>query len=75
MSPDRYELRIEGRVSEDVSGDFAEFEVREAPPETLMYGEIVDDAHLHGVLARLQDLGLRVTSFRTVPAPRDGDGR
>lgn len=67
MSAERYELRIEGRVSEDVSQDFSGFEVREAPPETLMYGEVVDDAHLHGILARLQDLGLRVTSFRTVP--------
>ena len=67
MSAGRYELRIEGRLSPDVSEDFTEFVVREAPPETDMYGEIVDDAHLHGVLARLQALGLRVTSLRSVP--------
>jgi hypothetical protein len=70
MTPRQYELRIEGRVSEDVARDFTEFEVREAPPETVMYGEIADDAQLHGVLARLQDLGLRVTSLRTVPEGR-----
>ena len=31
------------------------------------YGEIVDEAHLHGVLARLQALGLQVVSLRSVP--------
>jgi hypothetical protein len=68
--PDHYELRIEGRVSDDVSADFGEFEVHPAPPETVLVGEIVDDAHLHGVLARLQSLGLKVTSLRALPEPR-----
>lgn len=63
----RYELRIAGRLSDDVAGDFEEFAVADAPPETVIFGEIVDDAHLHGVLARLQALGLRVTSLRAVP--------
>jgi hypothetical protein len=67
MNPTRYELRIQGRISPDVADDFAEFVVADAPPETVMHGEIVDDAHLHGVLARLQALGLRVTSLRAVP--------
>ncbi|MDD7942497.1 hypothetical protein PHK61_29195 [Actinomycetospora lutea] len=67
MPHTRYELRIKGRLSEEVSQDFEEFVVHEAPPETVMYGEIIDDAHLHGVLARLQALGLQVTALRTVP--------
>jgi hypothetical protein len=67
MSPTRYELRIQGRLSEDLAEDFTEFVVSDAPPETVMHGEILDDAHLHGVLARLQSLGLRVTSLRAVP--------
>ena len=36
-------------------------------PETVMHGEVVDEAHLHGILARLQLLGLRVVSMREVP--------
>lgn len=67
MSPARYELRVKGRLSEDVSQDFTEFEVSDAPAETVMFGEIVDEAHLHGVLARLQALGLQVVSLRSVP--------
>jgi hypothetical protein len=34
--------------------------VVEAPPETVMSGEVQDDSHLHGVLALIQCLGLRV---------------
>ncbi|GLZ47854.1 hypothetical protein Acsp06_40390 [Actinomycetospora sp. NBRC 106375] len=67
MSPARYEVRVAGLLSDDVAADFTEFTVQDAPAETVMYGEIVDDAHLHGVLARLQALGLQVTSLRTVP--------
>ena len=32
-----------------------------------MHGEVVDEAHLHGILARFQSLGLRVVSMREVP--------
>lgn len=63
----RYELRVEGRMSDDVSAAFDEFRVAPAPPETILHGEIVDDAHLHGVLVRLQALGLRVVEMRTLP--------
>ncbi|MGY1696616.1 hypothetical protein ACI780_17085 [Geodermatophilus sp. SYSU D00814] len=39
----------------------------QAPPETIIHGDIVDEAQLHGVLARMQDLGLRVVSLHEVP--------
>ena len=32
-----------------------------------MIGEVVDEAHLHGVLARLQALGLHTLSLRSLP--------
>jgi len=38
----------------------------EAPPETIILGEVIDEAHLHGVLALLQDLGLHVVSLHEV---------
>jgi hypothetical protein len=30
-------------------------------------GDVVDEAHLHGVLARLQAVGLQVLSLRSLP--------
>ncbi|WP_275585796.1 hypothetical protein [Geodermatophilus sabuli] len=38
----------------------------EAPPETIIYGEVIDEAHLHGMLALIQDLGLHVVSVHEV---------
>lgn len=67
MSSGRYEFRVQGRLSEDVAGEFDELEVAEAAPETVMHGEVVDEAHLHGILARFRSLGLRVVSMREVP--------
>jgi hypothetical protein len=67
MAPTRYELRVQGRLSPDVSRDFEEFDVSEAPVETVLLGEVVDSAHLHGVLARLESFGLQIVSLRAMP--------
>jgi hypothetical protein len=67
MAPTRYELRVQGRLSPDVSQDFEEFDVSEAPAETILLGEVVDSAHLHGVLARLESFGLQIVSLRAMP--------
>jgi hypothetical protein len=67
MPGGRYEFRVEGRLSDDVAGEFGELEVTSAVPETVMHGEVVDEAHLHGILARFRSLGLKVVSMREVP--------
>ena len=56
----RYEFRVQGRLSD-------ELEVAGAAPETVLHGEVVDEAHLHGILARFQALGLHIVSMREVP--------
>ncbi len=66
MAAARYEFRVQGRLSEDTAGEFDELEVVSASPETVLHGEVVDDAHLHGILARFQALGLHVVSMREV---------
>ncbi len=67
MAAARYEFRVRGRMSEDTAGEFDELEVERGSPETVLHGEVVDDAHLHGILARFQSLGLHVVSMREVP--------
>jgi hypothetical protein len=67
MTSTRYELRVQGRLSPDVKQDFQEFEVTEAPVETVLLGEVVDGAHLHGVLARFESFGLQIVSLRAIP--------
>ena len=57
-----------GRLSERAQGAFVDMAVHDAPPETVISGEVVDDAHLHGVLAQIQNLGLHVVSVLQVAA-------
>ncbi|MGY1609498.1 MULTISPECIES: hypothetical protein [unclassified Geodermatophilus] len=67
MSSRRYEFRVAGLVSDHTRGAFPDLEVLDAPPETIIHGQVADAAELHGILARLQDLGLRVVSLHEVP--------
>jgi hypothetical protein len=62
-----YEFRVAGRLSDRTRGAFPEMVLVEAPPETIIYGEVIAQAHLHGVLAVIQDLGLHVVSLHEVP--------
>jgi hypothetical protein len=44
--------------------------VVELPPQTLMEGEVIDESHLHGILAQLVALGVTVVSV--LPEPPSG---
>ena len=67
MSSRRYEFRVAGWLSDHTRGAFSDLEVVHAPPETFIYGDIRDEAQLHGVLALMQDPRLRVVSLHEVP--------
>ncbi|MFJ4687712.1 hypothetical protein ACIQNG_01900 [Streptomyces sp. NPDC091377] len=67
----RYEIRVEGHMSETLAKAFPELGHVVIPGQTLLYGPVVDDAHLYGLLARFQSLGLRVLEMRQVPTPEE----
>jgi hypothetical protein len=69
MSPaeraSRYEIRVQGALDARWSTWFAGLEVRSrAPCETTLTGPIRDQSELHGVLARVRDLGLPLIAVR-----------
>ena len=66
MTSYHYEFRVAGLVSERTRSAFPDMTVVDAPTETIIFGEVVDESHLHGVLALIQDLGLRVVSVNQV---------
>jgi hypothetical protein len=67
MVPANYEFRIRGRVSEPVLTSFEGLESEVEPVETILHGPVRDQAELHGILERLQSLGLELVEVRKLP--------
>lgn len=63
----RYEFRVVGTVSETLAEAFPEFDSAPVSEQTLFYGPVTDEAHLYGLLARFQSLGLHVLEMRELP--------
>ncbi|GAA3506746.1 hypothetical protein ACFZAG_21270 [Streptomyces sp. NPDC012403] len=63
----RYEIRVDGHLSEPLIKVFPELDHVVMSGQTLLFGHVVDEAHLYGLLARCQSLGLRVLEMRQVP--------
>jgi hypothetical protein len=66
--PLNYEIRVRGRVDDhlaDALGLVAEVE----PIETILRGPVLGQDELHGILGRLQDLGLELVEIRRLPEP------
>jgi len=69
MSP-RYELRVGGHLDEHWSAWFDDLALsRNADGTTTLRGTVGDQAALHGLLAKVRDLGLALISLNAMPAP------
>ncbi|UPZ27180.1 hypothetical protein MUK60_04750 [Streptomyces sp. LRE541] len=63
----RYEIRVDGIMSEAMLGSFPELEHVLMSGQTVLFGPVIDEAHLYGLLARCRSLGLRVLEMRQLP--------
>jgi hypothetical protein len=63
----RYEIRVEGHLTETLAKVFPELDHVVMSGQTVLFGPVVDEAHLYGLLARFQSLGLRVMEMRQLP--------
>jgi hypothetical protein len=69
MSPAKYELRIDGHLDEHWSAWFGGLTlIREDDGTTTLRGAVTDQAELHGLLAKIRDLGAPLLSVRTSDA-------
>ena len=60
-----YEIRVEGILDERWSSWFDGLDVRTiGETETIIVGPVADQAALHGLLSRVNDLGLVLISVR-----------
>jgi hypothetical protein len=59
-----YEIRITGILPPEALLDFEDLTASVEPVETVVHGQLPDQAALHGLLARLEMLGVQVLEIR-----------
>jgi hypothetical protein len=70
----RIEIHIEGNISEKWAEWFGGLTITHpAPTETIIAGAVKDEAALYGLIARLRDLGLNLTSLHSEEIQADAD--
>lgn len=70
----RFEIRISGHLSDRARAAFPEMAVAEVPAETVLSGWSHDGDEVHGILDRIQALGLELVSLRQIRDEREPDG-
>jgi hypothetical protein len=69
--PARYELRVQGVLEPHWSAWFEGLRVTsDQPGQTTIAGPVADQAALHGLLAKVRDLGLPLLSVRRLDPDR-----
>ena len=63
-----YEIRIKGRVSKALLESFEGMDSDLEPVETVLHGLVRDQAELHGLIDRIQALGLELIEVRRLPS-------
>jgi hypothetical protein len=64
-----FEIRIKGKISEATLSAFEGLHYSVQPIETVLTGPVADQAALHGLLDRIQALGLELVEVRRLPEP------
>jgi len=73
MKSTHYEITVRGRLSDTLIAAFGGLTAESSATETVLSGEIADQAALYGVLERIESLGLELLDVRrTCRAPAGG---
>ena len=71
--PTIYQIKVKGGLDETWSDWFDALTVVRQKDETLLFGRVRDQAALHGLLARIRDLGLPLLLVEQTNAPFDDE--
>lgn len=71
MTTLEYEIRVSGVIPESVLAEIEGVQVMLEPVQTVIRGPVLDQAALHGIINRLQRLGLDLIEVRRIPAGTD----
>lgn len=63
-SPSFYRIQVKGSLDESWSDWFDGFTVSQEDGKTILVGQVIDQAALLGILAKINDLGLVILSVK-----------
>ncbi len=63
MSPQSYRIVVDGRLNVRFAAAFDDMAQHQDGAVTVLSGDFVDQAHLHGLLDQIRGLGIQITSF------------
>jgi hypothetical protein len=66
VRPSYYEIRVSGSVPPEALLDYERLSASVEPVETVLHGPLLDQAALHGLLARLETFGVQILEVRRV---------
>ena len=72
MPPTIYRITVAGRLTRRLGSAFEGFVLEPGREQTVLVGEIRDQAHLYGVLDRVRSLGLKLVSVNNVVGAVEG---
>jgi hypothetical protein len=70
MTAKAYEFRVDGRLTDQAREAFCDMRIQEFPSGAALYGDVIDESHLLGIMAQCRALGLVVVSAHRVSAAR-----
>ena len=74
MGNARYEVRVNGSLSERARSAFPAMNVTSIPMQTIVFGELAEPSDLGDLLARCNAMGIEVLSLRQLPGEAAGPG-
>lgn len=60
MAASRYRIILRGRLSQRFESAFEGMALESGPNQTVLVGDVRDQAHLYGLLDRLRDFGIEL---------------
>lgn len=73
MSGTAYRLVVRGELDQRYAALFEGMDMNRAGGTTVLTGDVVDQAHLHGLIERIKELGLELVEIRQVAATSPSD--
>ena len=67
--PTAYQIHLKGVLDSSWSDWFGGFTITTQGSETILVGTVVDQSALHGILAKINDLGLAIVSVERISQP------